>query len=67
MGRQLLTTSQAAARLGLGETKTKELISTGQIRSVKIDWSRRVPEDAVDEYIARLDAEQNGELAGQPA
>jgi len=67
VGRQLLTTSQAAARLGLGETKTKELISTGQIRSVKIDWSRRVPEDAVDEYIARLDAEQNGELAGQPA
>ena len=39
--------------LGYGLTKTKHLILSGQIRSVKDGGSRRVLPEYVDEYIRR--------------
>jgi excisionase family DNA binding protein len=54
----LLTVPEAAERLGIGRAKAWELVRTGRLPSLKIDWSRRVTVDAVDEFIDRLAAEQ---------
>ncbi len=56
--KQLLTVPEAAERLSLGRAKTWELVRTGRLRSVKIDWSRRVPVEAIAEFIDALAAEQ---------
>jgi excisionase family DNA binding protein len=45
------TTKQVAAMLGYGLTKTKHLVLTGQIRSVKDGGNRRILPEWVDEYI----------------
>lgn len=54
---ELFTPGQAGGRLKLGKTKTNELIRTGEIRSVKIGRSRRIPASALREYIERLQRE----------
>ncbi|WP_289008524.1 helix-turn-helix domain-containing protein [uncultured Thermomonospora sp.] len=52
----LLYTVPAAARLlGLGRSKTYELIRSGRIRSVRIDGCRRIPRAALEEFIAGLE------------
>lgn len=56
----LLTTEDAASALGIGVTKTKKLISQRQIHSIKIGRLRRIMKASLDEYVQRLDAEQNG-------
>ncbi|WP_217553071.1 helix-turn-helix domain-containing protein [Streptomyces sp. GbtcB6] len=63
MTRILYPTDEVAEQLGVGLTTAKALIKTGELRSVKIGRSRRVPADALREYVQRLDAEQNGETA----
>jgi excisionase family DNA binding protein len=45
------TTEQVAIMLGYGLTKTKHLVLTGQIRSVKDGGNRRILPEWVDEYI----------------
>ena len=45
------TTEQVAAMLGYGLTKTKYLVASGQIRSVKDGGNRRILPEWVDEYI----------------
>ena len=45
------TTEQVAVMLGYGLTKTKYLVSSGQIRSVKDGGNRRILPEWVDEYI----------------
>jgi excisionase family DNA binding protein len=45
------TTKQVASMLGYGLTKTKHLVLTGQIRSLKDGGSRRILPEWVDEYI----------------
>ncbi len=59
-GPLLLTAEQAAARLGIGRTRMFGLIASGEVESVKIGSSRRVPEAALIEYVNRLRAEQAG-------
>ncbi len=54
----LLTVGEVAEVLHIGRTKVFDLIATQQIRSVKIGQLRRVPAEAVREYMARLVAEQ---------
>jgi excisionase family DNA binding protein len=39
--------------LGYGLTKTKMLVATGQLRSLKDGRSRRILPQWVDEYVAR--------------
>lgn len=58
--RLLLTTEQAAAQLGVGITKTKGLIRSGELRSVKIGRLRRILRVSLDEYVQRLFIEQSG-------
>jgi excisionase family DNA binding protein len=45
------TTEQVALMLGYGLTKTKHLILSGQIRSVKDGGNRRILPEWVDDYI----------------
>ncbi|TYQ10815.1 UNVERIFIED_ORG: excisionase family DNA binding protein [Gordonia westfalica J30] len=59
MSRRLLKPSAAFAMIEVGNTKGYELLKSGELRSVKIGSNRRIPEDAVTEYIERLEHEQN--------
>lgn len=58
-----LTTAEAAAMLNYSLTKTKMLIITGELRSVKDGGSRRIMPHWVDEYIAQRIAEAEGSAA----
>lgn len=50
----LLTAEEAADVLGIGRTKVYELILSRALESVKIGASRRVPSDALVEFVASL-------------
>ena len=50
-------TKQVAVMLGYSLTKTKHLILSGQIRSIKDGGSRRILPEYVDEYIRRREQE----------
>lgn len=67
MSRILYPVKEAAQQLGMSVSYTRDLIMSGQLRSVKIGHARRVPADALHEYVQRLDTEQNGDSAGVAA
>ncbi|MFD9330036.1 helix-turn-helix domain-containing protein [Streptomyces sp. NPDC060065] len=48
-----LTVEEAARRLGIGRTKMYEYVSSGEMRSVKIGSLRRIPAEALGEFLAR--------------
>lgn len=52
--RLLLTPTEAATALGIGRTKLYELISSGQLLSLRIDGCRRIPRAAVDAFVDEL-------------
>jgi len=58
--RKWYTTAEVAEMLGYGLSKTKMLVLTGEIRSIKDGRNRRILPRYVDEYIERraLEAEQ---------
>lgn len=60
MSRRLYPAREAAQQLSLGYSTTKALIASGELRSIKIGRARRIPAEAIDEYVNRLDARQNG-------
>ncbi|EFL01125.1 predicted protein [Streptomyces sp. SPB78] len=47
------TTAEVAEMLGFGLSKTKTLVLTGEIRSVKVGRNRRILPAWVDEYVSR--------------
>ena len=51
----LLKIPEVLERLAIGQTKLYELMSSGELRSVKVGRSRRVPSDELDRFIADLD------------
>ena len=51
------TVAEVAEMLGYGVTKTKMLVITGELRSLKDGRSRRILPEWVDEYVARRAAE----------
>jgi excisionase family DNA binding protein len=51
------TVAEVADMLGYGMTKTKMLIITGELRSLKDGRSRRVLPEWIDEYVARKAAQ----------
>ena len=53
------TIEQVAAMLNYGLTKTKYLVHSGQIRSVKDGGNRRILPEWVDEYIRQRVEEQS--------
>jgi excisionase family DNA binding protein len=55
----LLDEPEARRELGgIGRTKYYQLITTGELRSVRIGRRRFVPAAAIDEYVARLECVQ---------
>ncbi|MEV6136485.1 helix-turn-helix domain-containing protein [Nocardia sp. NPDC051990] len=52
---KLLTESDVRKLIPIGHSKYYELIGSGELRSVKIGRRRFVTEQAVTDYIARLD------------
>lgn len=51
----LLTVEEAAEQLHIGRTKAFAMVKSGEIESILIgERGRRVPREAVFEYIARL-------------
>lgn len=49
--RLLYTREEAAAALGVGLTKMKELIRAGEVGSVKIGRLRRIPVSSLTAYV----------------
>ena len=50
----LLTPEEAAHVLGIGRTKLYRLLSTNQLRSVRIDGSRRITTGAIGDFVRQL-------------
>ncbi|MEV5680491.1 excisionase family DNA-binding protein [Streptomyces sp. NPDC052179] len=57
------TTAEVAEMLGFGLSKTKMLVLTSEIRSVKIGRARRILPAWVDEYVQRVTDEVEGRTA----
>jgi excisionase family DNA binding protein len=56
---RLHSIERAQERLGVGRSKIFELIAAGELRSVRVGRRRLVPEQAIRDFVARLD-EQAG-------
>ncbi|MFD7615089.1 excisionase family DNA-binding protein [Streptomyces sp. NPDC059828] len=54
------TTAEVADMLGFGLSKTKMLVLTGEIRSVKVGRNRRILPAWVDEYVERVATSAEG-------
>lgn len=50
----LLTANEAAQALSIGRSKVYELIMSGELESVRIGGCRRVPVDALRQFIAGI-------------
>ncbi|MGW1890172.1 helix-turn-helix domain-containing protein [Streptomyces sp. NPDC002004] len=48
---ELLTVKEVMARLKLGRSKVYDLIRSHRLVSIKIDGARRIPADAVRDFI----------------
>ncbi|MFF4242610.1 helix-turn-helix domain-containing protein [Actinomadura geliboluensis] len=54
MPKLLLTVPEAAKALAISRSKLYELLASGSLRSVRIDGSRRIPLNALNDYINTL-------------
>ncbi len=54
--RIVLTVEEAAERLGIGRTMVYALVRSGDIESIAIGRLRRIPVDALEEFVERLRA-----------
>lgn len=61
--RVLLRVEEAARRLSIGRTSMFALVRTGAIRSVRVGRLRRIPDDALTDYITGLMAAQQDSAA----
>jgi excisionase family DNA binding protein len=52
--RLVLTIDEAAERLGIGRTLMAALVRSGDVESVRIGRLRRIPADALVEYVRSL-------------
>lgn len=65
--RLLLRPSEAAEALGIGRSKLFELLGSGELESVLIGTSRRIPAQALSDFIGRLREKKQGEAGGSTA
>lgn len=54
----LYTPEQAAEQLACSRTTIYELMSSGELESIKVRSARRIPADALATYVQRLREEQ---------
>jgi excisionase family DNA binding protein len=59
---RLLNADEVAQNLGISKSSVQRLIKTGQITSLKIGSSRRVSEQALINYVTKLESQFNQEL-----
>lgn len=52
--RLLLTVEEAADRLGIGRSLMYELISSGQVASIRVGRLRRVPQESLTDYVKAM-------------
>lgn len=57
--RLLLSVEEAAERLGIGRSLMYELISSGQVASIRVGRLRRIAPEALSDYIAALHERAN--------
>ncbi|MHB8397916.1 MAG: helix-turn-helix domain-containing protein [Candidatus Limnocylindrales bacterium] len=57
----LLDIVEAADRLSISRSKLYALVAAGEVESVKIGKSRRIPAAAINRFVGRLLAEQTPE------
>jgi excisionase family DNA binding protein len=50
----LLTVEEAALQLSLSRSTVYELLASGEIRSLKIGRCRRIPQNALAEFVSKL-------------
>jgi excisionase family DNA binding protein len=50
----LLTVEEAAGQLRIARSRVYDLINSGQLKSKKIGASRRIPYEALAEYVTSL-------------
>lgn len=62
MAKLLMTPEEAAESLSIGRSKLYELLATGEVESLRIGASRRIPVDALEEFVGRL-RQSTGALA----
>lgn len=60
--RRLLRVAEAAEALAVSEPMVWKLIKTGALRSIKVGNARRIPVDALDEFVEHQ-AATGGEAA----
>ena len=58
MDKLLLTPTEAAQVLSISRSKLYELIGQGRLETVRIDASRRVPRQALVEFVSHLQREE---------
>jgi excisionase family DNA binding protein len=58
--RLLLTVSEAAQQLGIGRSLLYELLADGQVESIHVGRLRRIPIDALADFIARQRSSRPG-------
>lgn len=63
MDQLLYTVEDAARRYDIGRTQMYALIGSGEVASVRIGRLRRVPAQALEEYVRRLAERQNASPA----
>lgn len=63
MNKLLLAADEAAELLGVGSTTVYELLAAGQLESVRIGRSRRIPRAALVAYVDRLCGAAEAEAA----
>ena len=64
--RRLIRVEEAAQALSLGRSKTWELISSGELPTVRIGRAVRVPVRALDEWLQDQDNKKAGALKPAP-
>jgi excisionase family DNA binding protein len=50
----LLTVPEAAKALAISRSKLYELLASGAVRSIRIDGARRIPLNALNDYVNAL-------------
>ena len=63
----LLSIEESAAQLRIGRSRMFDLIRRGEVLSVKVGGSRRIPYDSLKDYVNRLVTEQGTPDGDQPA
>ena len=57
--RRAYTPQEAAVALGLGESKTRELYTTGQLHAVRVGRRILIPCEAVDRFLTGAQGQVN--------